>query len=125
MLSSESINKFFNSLAKFVGRITGREVQFQQVGFGQPIDVACEKMNKLLEDAAEAINNPATEMLGILEPGKTYCLQLDTSSADLEWVTNVLEAFEAKNISVALINQDMNFVSIPDGYDVVRKEDKS
>jgi len=119
MISSESINKLFNALAKFIGRITGRKLQFHQVG-GEPMGIACEKMNRFFEDASEVLNEPTVQMMGVLEPGKIYVLQID-DGVDIEVVCEIADELLKENIRIVLINKDMNFVQVPKGYEITMK----
>lgn len=121
MISRESINKLFNSLAGFVSKLTGRLVKFHPIG-EEPMGVACEKMNWFFEAAATALNNPEVRMLGMLEPGKVYCLQVDLHTIDMEFCVDIFEEFAKKDITIIFVGKDMNFVNVPEGYEVVRKE---
>ena len=124
MFSSETMNKLFGSIAKFVGRLTGREIQFYQVGRGETLPFAVEKMNKLFESISEALDNPVIQRLGTLEPGKVYCLQIDLGAVDTDWVLQIAEDLRMKNILIVLVDKNMNFLSVPEGYEMVKKEEK-
>jgi len=124
MISRESTNKLFNSLAEFVSKLTGRSVQFHQIG-EEPIGVAGEKMSKFFNDAAAALDNPNNvQLLGALEPrsGRVYCLQVDMNTVDMEFAGRIVKSLEDRDINVVVVDQNLNFVSIPEGYEVVKKE---
>lgn len=122
MFSSQIFNKMFNSLAKFVGGLTGREVHFSQVEHGEAwlsVDI---KLNKFFEDVSKALDEPAMKMLGVLEPGKTYVLQVDDWSAvNPEIMEKFWVGLKDNEITIVVIDKNVNFVSIPDGYEIVKK----
>jgi len=121
MFSSESLNRVFNSLAKFTGMLTGKEIQFQQVEHMEAMTTACEKMNKFFDELAETLNNPAIKMLGVLEPGKIYCLQVDMNGISMDTYCELAEELAKEGIRIAVIDHNANFVSIPKGYEVIQK----
>jgi len=122
MISSKSMNKLFNSLAKFVSQLTGKSIQFHQIAQNELVNMAYEKMNKFFESASEALDNPNARMLGVLEPGKIYCIQVDIGKTNIHMFESVWDFFSSNNIQVIVIDQNMNFISIPEGYEVVKKE---
>jgi len=81
------------------------------------------KLEKKLEETidgillAETLDNPAIKMLGILEPGKIYCLQVDMNGIDVDTYCELAK----EGIRIAVIDHNANFVSIPKGYEVVKK----
>lgn len=122
MISCDSLNKVFGSLAKFVSRLTGKEVGFQQVKPGESLDSGFWKMNNLLEGVVDALDNSEVKVVGALEPGKIYCLQTDMSSVNMEWIGSMADYLVRKDIFVILLDQNMNFISIPEGYTVIKED---
>lgn len=126
MISSDLVNKLFCSFAKLVSKLIGRELEFCQRKDDKliPISVALYRLVEFLEGATEAFDDPIFKTLGVLEPGKLYCLQIDTGTTDLKMLTAVLDYLSVKGVRVLTIDKSMKFVSIPEGYEI-KKEGKS
>ena len=62
------------------------------------------------------------EELRALEPGKLYCLQVDMALVDYEHLEALMDGLNQQNIKLAVIGKDMNFVSVPEGYELVKKK---
>jgi len=62
------------------------------------------------------------EELQTLEPGKLYCLQVDMALVDYEHLEALMDGLNQQNIKLAVIGKDMNFVSVPEGYELVKKK---
>ena len=122
MISSDLVNMLFTSFAEFVSRLTDREVKFQQLKYGEGMPGATLKMDKFLKEATEAFENPSLRKLGVLEPGKLYCLQIDMSKAHWELIETLAECLGEQDIRLVVIDKDMNFVSVPKGYEMVKKK---
>jgi len=120
--TSESLNKFLESLAKLIGVIKKEEITFQKVESRAPLGDAFEAIGKLLDEAScalEKILEP--KVIGILEPGKIYCLQVDLKSVNWEALEEQLRVWAYSGIYVAVIDQNVKFVSIPEGYKIVKE----
>lgn len=71
------------------------------------------------------LENLEVKTISALEPGKIYCLQIDMSTVDWEHISILVKGLNDRGILLVVIGQDMNFVSIPKGYEVIKKEEKS
>lgn len=49
-----------------------------------------------------------------LEPGKIYCLQVDTSTVDWDCVEAIVKGFKLLDITIVVIDKTMNFVPMPE-----------
>jgi len=120
--TSESLNKFLESLAKLIGVIKKEEITFQKVESRAPLGDAFEAIGKLLDEASCVLENVSKlKPLGILEPGKIYCLQIDSKLVDWEALEEQLRVWAYSGIYVAVIDQNAKFVSIPEGYKIVKE----
>jgi len=119
---SDAVNKFMESFAKLIGVIKGEEVKFRKVKFGDSYESGLENFSELLDEAScalEKILEP--KVIGILEPGKIYCLQVDLKSVNWEALEEQLRVWAYSGIYVAVIDQNAKFVSIPEGYKIVKE----
>jgi len=57
-----------------------------------------------------------------LEPGKIYCLQVKFDEVDWDSLEQLVTYLAKEGIQIVVISQDMHFVSIPEGYEVKKKE---
>jgi len=121
MISTELVNLMFSSFASFVSKLTNKEVRFQEIKLGEVMMSASQKIAKFLEDATDAFDNPEIKILGTLEPGKIYCLQVNIGAVDVDSICSIVETLAEKDILTVCIDQSMNFVSVPEGYEVVKK----
>jgi len=112
----------FNSIAKFVTRLTGREIHFHQTKQGEPIVGVTARMDKFFDDVSKALDDPAMKMLGVLEPGKTYVLQIDTARANWDSIENLAAGLRDEGITIAVIDKNVNFVSVPEGYKIIKEK---
>ena len=53
-----------------------------------------------------------------------YCLQVDMALVDYEHLEALMDGLNQQNIKLVVIDKNMNFVSVPEGYEVVKKEGK-
>lgn len=56
------------------------------------------------------------------EPGKIYCLQVDLNTVNWEHLEAIATHFSKFNIVVVIIDKSMEFVQIPEGYEITKKE---
>ena len=122
MTSSKFVNKLYSSLAEFVKDLTGRDVQFKKIARGSRMEDAFEKIDNFSEAVAEALNNPTTKVLGVLEPGKIYCLQVDETLDNWDWIESISKGLQSQGIVLVVVGKNMNFVKIPEGYEIKKKE---
>ena len=115
MISSELVNALFDGFAKFVSKITHREVKFQNINRHEVMPQLTHKINAFFEEATEALGNPAMQVLGTLEPGKIYCLRVDVDKVNWEMLEQIADILAQKNILFIVIDKNQNFVSIPEG----------
>ena len=62
------------------------------------------------------------ETLTALEPGKLYCLQVDMASVSYDHLEALMDGLSQQNIKLVVIGKDMNFMSVPEGYEVIKKK---
>ena len=62
------------------------------------------------------------ETLTVLEPGKVYCLQVDMALVYYDHLEALMDGLSQQNIKLAVIDKNMNFVSVPEGYEVTKKK---
>jgi len=86
------------------------------------IQVLCSQLSDLLQRAAEIIKCSRSEVkvVGQLEPGKIYCLQVELESVNMDWIFEVCEHLRKKGIEVVVLNSSASFVSVPEGYEIVK-----
>lgn len=121
MSTSESLNKVSNAFAELVSLLTGNTIKFEETKSGESWGIGFEKVAKMLESASEAIKNRSLKTVMGLEPGKIYCLQVD-ANCNVDFVFSVVEHLKAQyNIDVLIIDTSSEFVSIPEGYEIVKK----
>lgn len=65
------------------------------------------------------------ENVDSLEPGKIYCLQIDETIDNWAWVEMISKSLADQGILLVIIGKNMNFVSIPEGYEIKRKVQES
>ena len=58
--------------------------------------------------------------LGVLEPGKIYVLQIDYTSVDWSVIESTAQCLAEQGIKLIVINKDMSFVSVPEGYKLIK-----
>lgn len=114
MISSELINALFGGFAKFVSKLTHKDIEFEAIAQHEVMPVVSQKIIKFFEDATEALGNPSIRLLGELEPGKTYCIQVK-NDANWEALECIYTFLAEKGIGLVIINEDLNFVDIPEG----------
>lgn len=113
MISSELINALFGGFAKFVSKLTHKDVEFEAIAQYEVMPVVSHKIVKFFEDATEALGNPSISLLGELEPGKTYCVQVN-EDANWEGLECIYTFLAEKGIDLVIVNKDINFVEIPE-----------
>jgi len=64
------------------------------------------------------------ENLSSLEPGKLYCLQVDMDTVDIDAYRQIAEELAKEGIRIVVIDKNAKFVSLPDGYEVIKTEGK-
>lgn len=125
MLSSKFVNSMFDSLATLVSRLTGKNIQFVHVKPVLLMEDAVENVDQFAKDVAEAFDDPMFKTLGVLEPGKLYCLQIDSNTVDWGYLEALANGLRDQGTWVAVIDKDMNFVSVPEGCEIVRKKEEN
>jgi hypothetical protein len=123
MISSELVNVLFGGFAKFVSKMTHREVKFEEISRHEVMSQLTHKINSFFEQATEALGDPSMQVLGTLEPGKIYCIQVDMKTVNWDTLTQIADVLLEKNILFVVVDKDMNFVSMPEGYEVITEED--
>lgn len=122
------LNETFKILATIVKGVTGREVKFKKIHRTQSVEDAFANLNRFSGDISEALEYPMIKALGSFKPGKVYCLQVDFAGGDLDGyldgLEEVIKFLAEMDIQIVVIGQDANFVVLPEGYKVVKKEAK-
>jgi len=121
MLTNDLVNTVFKGFAKFVSMITQREVKFAEVRNGEVIASLQPKIEKFFEDTSEALENPMMGVLGVLEPGKIYCVQVDIKTINWEWLECLTNDLATLDITLVMIDKNtMEFVKVPEGYEITK-----
>lgn len=123
MISSDLVNALFDGFAKFISKITHKDVKFQNVNRYEVMPQLTQKITSFFEEATEALGNPSMQVLGTLEPGKIYCIQVDMKTVDWNVLEQITDVLMEKNILFVVVDKDMNFVPMPEGYEIINTED--
>ena len=122
MISSESLNKLLNAFANFVSRLTDTDVKFTSVGPGERIPIAAMKIENLIKEATDALDNQKVRIACGLESGKIYVLSVDACVMDsLDDVISGLKSLYGIEL-ICIDKNTMEFVRIPEGYKIVKKK---
>ena len=118
MVKGEDLNTLFTSFANFVEKLTKNKVEFVPIQPGEMLSISLLRMSELLTNATKALDNSEVKVVGQLEPGKIYCLQLE--SVNMDWIFEVCEHLRKKGIEVVVLNSSASFISVPEGYEIVK-----
>ena len=117
-LNSASVNSLFTSFANFVSKLTGKKVGLTPVEFKEEVSTAWLKIEKLLNDATDALD---IGIVGSLEPGRIYVLVVDFANCNVGGLEDLIRGLREFSIEVVCIDKNsMEFVNIPDGYEIVK-----
>lgn len=70
----------------------------------------------------EKVDSPVIKTLGALEPGKVYVLQVNFSVANMQHLEQIAKYLVKEGIRFIVIGSDMNFVSVPEGYELIKSK---
>lgn len=126
MISSKFVNELFSAIAGLVNQLTGKNIQFEEVQYQSTQEDACAKVNRFSKAIREALAGPLPLIgkVDSLEPGKIYCLQIDETVDNWTWIENISKGLVDQGILLVVIGQNMNFVSIPEGYEIIKKDER-
>jgi maleate cis-trans isomerase len=121
MIKGEDLNTLFTSFANFVEKLTKNKVEFVPIQPGEMLGISLLRMSELFTNAAKALDNSEVKVVGQLEPGKIYCLQVKLGSVDVDRIFEVCEGLRNKGIEVIVLDSSASFVSVPEGYEIIKK----
>ena len=123
MISSTFLNNLYRGLANIAEKITGNHIDVKKIEFTSDFKDADKVLNENNQRILKAFEDPKISIVGSLEPGKIYVLKVDTlSSVWVDLVEEIVRICKEYNIKIVLIGEGMEFVSVPEGYELVKKE---
>lgn len=128
MISSKLVNIFFSGLAGYVNRLFGGKIEAPNK-FKRYEEIDEDKIKENFDVIINSIPiSLKGDLLTFLDPGKIYCISIN-SELSIEDIKSVIE--ELRKISekldlkfMTILDGTMKFVSIPKGYEIVKKDNK-
>ena len=116
-------NTFYEGVASFVERLTGNSIDLVEIECQCSCDEAEEIAKKNQDAICAVLGDPLIGIIGRLEPDTIYCLKINDIGMNwyCELMEGVDEVLKEKNIIFIPFLDGMEFISVPEGYKLVKE----